>query len=96
MPTWNGFDCLPSTRTKTSGRQWNDLWRVTTDHQRPTPSKPFKVYPEELGHMVFQGRQSMQRNLCHTPRFLEDLLQSENSFRGVATRTKPILAIIQF
>ena len=42
------------------------LWRATIDHQRHTPAKPSKVYPEELGHMLFQDRQSMQRDLCHT------------------------------
>ena len=39
-----------------------------TDHQRHTSAKPSKVYPEELGHMLFQDRQSMQRNLCHIPK----------------------------
>ena len=42
-------------------------WHVTTDHQRPTPAKLSNVYPEELGHMLFQDRQCMQRDLCHTP-----------------------------
>ena len=49
----------------TSGRQWND-WRVTIDHQRHAPAKPSKVYPEELSRMLFQDRQSMQRDLPHT------------------------------
>ena len=31
-------------------------WRVTTDHQFHTLAKPSKVYPEELGHMVFQDQ----------------------------------------
>ena len=43
-------------------------WRVTIDHQRHTPAKPFKVYPEELGHKLFQDRQSVQKDLCHTPK----------------------------
>ena len=43
-------------------------WRVTTYHQRHTPAKPSEVYPEELGHMLVQNRQSMQRDLCHTPK----------------------------
>ena len=42
-------------------------WHVTTDHQRFASSKPSKVYPEELDHMLFQDRQSMQRDFCHTP-----------------------------
>ena len=36
------------------------LWRETTGHQRHTPAKPSKVYPEERGHMLFHDRQSMQ------------------------------------
>ena len=43
-------------------------WHITTDHQRHTLVKRSKVYPEELGHMLFQDRQSMQRDLCHTPK----------------------------
>ena len=43
-------------------------WHITTDHQRHTPAKLSKVYPEELGHMLFQDRQTMQRNLCQAPK----------------------------
>ena len=43
-------------------------WRGTTDHQRYIPAKPSKVYPEELGHMLFQDQQSMQRDRCHSPK----------------------------
>ena len=48
--------------------------------------------------MLFQDRQSMQTDLCHTilPRFLEDLLQNEDLVRGDATRTKTALTIFQF
>ena len=28
-------------------------WHITTDHQRYTSAIPSKVYPEELGHMLF-------------------------------------------
>ena len=41
-------------------------WHITTDHQRHPPAKPSKAYREELGHMLFQDRQSMQRDLCHS------------------------------
>ena len=37
-------------------------------HQRHTHAKPSKVYPEKLGDMLFQDRQSMQKDLCHTPK----------------------------
>ena len=57
---------LPKRKTPVGSRLTQ--WRVTTDHQRHTPAKPSKVYPEELGHMLFQDRQSMQRDLCHTPK----------------------------
>ena len=42
-------------------------WRAIIDHQRHTPAIPSKVYPKELGHILFQDRQSVQRDLCHTP-----------------------------
>ena len=69
-------------------------WRVTADHQRHTPAKPSKV--NQLGHMLFQDRQSMQRNICHTPKISQRLLQSEDLVRGAATRAKTALAILQF
>ena len=53
-----------------------------------------KVYPKKLGHMRFQDRQSMQRDVCHAPSFLEDLLQSEDLVRGAATRTKTVVATL--
>ena len=69
-------------------------WRVTTDYQRPTNVKPPKAYSEDLGYMLFQVRQSMQRNLCHLSGFLEDLLHSEDLVRCAMTRTKTALAIL--
>ena len=42
--------------------------RVTTDHQHHTSANPSKVDSEELSHMLFQDRQTMQRDLCHTPK----------------------------
>ena len=44
------------------------LMARNNDHQRRTTKKPCKVFPEELGHMLFQHRQSTQRDLCHTPK----------------------------
>ena len=46
--------------------------------------------------MLFQDRQSMQRDLCHTPKISRNLLQSEDLVRGAATRTKTALTIFQF
>ena len=46
--------------------------------------------------MLFQERQSIQRDLCHTPEILEDLLQSEDLVRGAAIRVKTALTIFQF
>ena len=46
--------------------------------------------------MLFQDRKSMQKDLCHTLTFLEDLLQSEDLVHGAATMTKTALAILQF
>ena len=46
--------------------------------------------------MLFQDRQSLQRDFAILPRFLEDLLQSEDLVRGAATRTKTALTIFQF
>ena len=54
-----------------------------------------KICPEELRHVFFQDRQSMQRGRCH-PGFFADLLQSEDLVGGAATRTKPTLAILLF
>ena len=34
-------------------------WHIATVHQRHTRAKPSKVYPEELGHTLFQNQQSM-------------------------------------
>ena len=67
-----------------------------TDHRGHTPAKSSKVYPEELGHMLFRDRQRMQKIFAILPRFLEDLLQSENLVRGAASRTKTALTIFQF
>ena len=54
-----------------------------------------KVYPKKLGHMRFQDRQSMQREMfAMLPSFLEDLLQSEDLVRGTATRTKTVVATL--
>ena len=45
--------------------------------------------------MLFQDRQSMQKIFAILPRFLEDLLQSEDSVRGATTRTKTARMIFQ-
>ena len=71
-------------------------WRVTTDHQRHTPAKPSKVYPEELGLMLSKINKSCKEIFSILPRFLEDLLQSEDLFHSAATRTKTALAILLF
>ena len=44
------------------------LWPITTDHQRLTLAKPSKVDPLEFGRMLFQDRQSVQRDFSHTPK----------------------------
>ena len=76
-PIWNGFDChLPEHKPPVGSTMTK--WRVTADHLRHTTAKPSKVYLEELDHMLFQHGQSMQRDFCHTQRFLEDLLQNED------------------
>ena len=46
--------------------------------------------------MLFEDRQSMQRDLCHLARLLKDLLQSKDLVRGAATWTKTAQAILQF
>ena len=46
--------------------------------------------------MLFQDRQSMQRDLCHTPKISQRFIQSEDLVCGAATRTKSALAILQF
>ena len=72
------------------------LRRVTTDHQRHTPAKPSKVYPEELGHMLFQDRKACKEIFAILPKFFEDLLQCEDVVCGAANRTKTALTIFQF
>ena len=41
--------------------------------------------------MLSQERQSIQTDLCHTPKISRSLLQSEDLVRGAATRTKTAL-----
>ena len=53
---------LPDRKPLVGGRM--TLWHVTTDYQRHTLAKPSKVYPEELGHVLFEIKQT-QRDLCH-------------------------------
>ena len=43
-------------------------WHVATDDQRHIPAEPSRVYPEELGHMLFRDRQSMQKDLYLAPK----------------------------
>ena len=71
-------------------------WHVTTDHQRHTPTKPSKDYPEELGLVLFPDQQACKEIFAILPRFLEDLLQSEDLVGDAMTRTKIALTIFQF
>ena len=89
-PHWTALIAchLPKRKTPVGSRLTQ--WRVTTDHQRHTPAKPSKVYPEELGHMLFQDRQSMQRDLCHTTAIFAILLAGRQRYLCL-----PALAILQ-
>ena len=71
-------------------------WHVAIGDQRHTPAEPSRVYPEELGHMLFRNRQSTKEIFTVLPRFLDDLLQSEDLVRSTATRTKTALDNLQF
>ena len=71
-------------------------WHVAIGDQRHTPAEPSRVYPEELGHVLFRNRQSIKEIFTVLPRFLDDLLQSEDLVRSTATRTKTALDNLQF
>ena len=73
------------------------LSRVTTDYQRHAPAKPSNANPEELSVLCFfKINKTCKEIFAILPRFLEDLLQSEDLVRGAATRTKTALALLQF
>ena len=66
---------------------------------RLTPAKYSKVYLEKLGHILFQDRQSMQRDLCHAPKISRRFASKwriDDLVRGATNRTKTALAILQF
>jgi len=63
--TMNGRDLTLLTRTQTSNQEYSDL---TPGRQHRTTARLHKPFQEEPGHMLSRVRQSMCRNLWHTPK----------------------------
>jgi len=84
-PKWNGFDCIPMTEHGLLVSSRKTKWQEKFDHQCHTPTKLSKVYLEEPDEV----KKAYKEVFVIFPRFLKDLLRSEDLVRDARPGRKP-------